>query len=103
MVSGTSSCSLSSTAVAPIRKRSVYSSPISPYISFSRLDCGIFSTELMKLAYSRSEMMRMATRSVLKPMVENWLSSLSRLSFWLGLSLALMIESACVRRGLRLW
>jgi hypothetical protein len=51
MVSATSSCSRSRTAVAPMRYKLVYSSSISSSFSFYRRAWGMRSTALRKLLY----------------------------------------------------
>lgn len=104
IVYGTSSCSLSSTAVAPIRSksRSNLSNIASSNFSLFYLAIAAYFTSSRNLSFSLGSMTFIAIRSVRRP----YLLAVSRkdsvASFWAGLSFprrALMIESAPLTRS----
>ncbi len=70
MVSGTSSCSLSKTAVAPITYKPDYKLLINGKIAFSLVYNGKDSLSFLNLAYSSSDIYRMAISNVLRPILE---------------------------------
>ncbi len=81
IVYGTSSCSLSSTAVAPIRNSPFSSSSTIRLNFYDRPSVGSSFTFFRNDWYSCSEIVRMPTSNVRRPILENSLSSLLRFSY----------------------